>query len=114
MQYTQYIERIVKPYRIGLVGWTHQTFASPSCLSEGESEVQRLFDALLNDSCKFIRFSTDEELEAHIKSHESAIRSGAMILVQKESKAKGKRVRKGKAKQNEVVDSEGEGAMDTA
>ena len=113
MQYVQYIERIVKPYRVGLEGWTHQTFTSPPCLSEGESEIQKLFDAVLTGSCKFVKLSTEEELAAHIKEHESMIRSGARVLVRKESRAKGKGGKQGRAKQNEVVDSEEEDAMNT-
>ena len=112
MQYAQYVQRIVKRYRVGLVGWTHRTFASPSCLSEGESEIQKLFDALLNGSCRFVKLLDDKELAAHIKDHESTIQSGAMVLVQKESRAKGKK--KGEARQNQVVNSEEEDAMATA
>jgi len=113
MQYAQYIERVVKPYRVRLVGWTHKTFASPSCLSEGESEIQKLFDALLNDSCRFVKLMDDKELAAHIQDHKSAIQSGTMVLVQKESKAKGKGRGRGKARRNEVVNSEEEDSMTT-
>ena len=110
MQYSQYIQRIVKVHRVGIVGWTHTTFASPSCLSEGESGIQKLFNAVLDGSCKFIKFSTDEERDAHIREHEAAIKSGAMVLIPKKSKAKGK----GKAKQSEVIDDEDGELMDTA
>ena len=110
MQYTQYIQRIVKPYNVGLVGWTHKTFASPSCLSEGEAEIQKLFNAVLEGSCKFIKFSTDEEKATHIREHEAAIQSGAINLVQKKSKAKGR----GKRKQGEVAEDEDDELMNTA
>jgi hypothetical protein len=102
MQYAQYVQRVVKVYNVGIIGWTHRTFASPSCLSEGESEIQKLFNAILNDSCKFIKFSTEEERAMHIKEHEDTIRAGQMVLVQK--KAKGK----GKAKQSDVIDEDEE------
>lgn len=109
MQYSQYVQRIVKPYNVGIVGWTHKTFASPSCLSEGEAEIQKLFNAILDGSCKFVKFSTDEERDAHIKEHEAAIKSGAMALVLKKSKGKGK----GKEKQSEVTNDEDRELMDT-
>lgn len=113
MQYSQYIQRIVKPYNVGIVGWTHKTFGSPSCLSEGEAEIQKLFNAVLDGSCKFIRFSTDEEREAHIMEHEASVKSGTMVLVP--PKLKGKKGKaKGKAKHSEVVDEEDGEVMDVA
>jgi hypothetical protein len=107
MQYAQYVERIVKPYGVGIVGWTHKTFSSPSCLSEGEAEIQKLFTAVLDGSCKFVKFSTHEERDAHIREHTASIQSGAMVLVVKKSKAKGK------GKRSEVVDDEDGEAMDS-
>ena len=65
---------------------------------------------LTPSACKFIKFSTDEERDAHIREHEAAIKSGAMVLIPKKSKAKGK----GKAKQSEVIDDEDGELMDTA
>lgn len=97
MQYAKYVQRVVKPYNIGIIGWTHKSFASPSCLSEGEAEIQKLFNAVLNDSCKFIKFSTEEERAAHIKEHEDLIKSGQMALVKKA---------KAKAKRSEVIDED--------
>jgi hypothetical protein len=108
MQYSQYIQRVVKPHNVGIVGWTHKTFASPSCLSEGEAEIQKLFNAVLNGSCKFIKFSSDEEREAHIAEHETAFLSGRMTLIPKKSRAKGK----GKSKQSKVIEDDNE-EMDT-
>lgn len=102
MQYSQYIQRVVKPYNVGLVGWTHKTFATPSCLSEGEAGIQKLFDAVIDDTCKFVKFSSDEEREAHIKEHEAAIASGKMVLIPAKAKAKGKK----KAMRDEVIDEE--------
>lgn len=111
MQYNLYIERIVKRYKVGLLGWTHRTFASPSCLSENEPEIQKLFDTVLSNSCRFVKFFDDKEMAAHIKDHESKIRSGVMVLIQRDSRAKGKK--NGKATQNEVS-SEDEDVMDIA
>lgn len=98
MQYAKYIQRVVKPYNVGIIGWTHKSFASPSCLSEGEAEIQKLFNAVLDDSCKFVKFSTEEERAAHIKEHEDLIKSGQMALVKKKAKAK--------AKRSEVIDED--------
>lgn len=56
MQYSQYVQWIIKPYSVGIVGWTHKTFASPSCLSEGEAEIQKLFNAVIDGFSKFINF----------------------------------------------------------
>ena len=78
--------------------------------SEGESEIQKLFNAVLDGPCKFIKLPTDEERDTHIREHEAAIKSGAMVLIPKKSKAK----RKGRAKQSKVVDDEDGECMDTA
>ena len=71
--------------------------ALTSCLSEGEAEIQK-FNAVLDDSCKFVKFSTEEERAAHIKEHEDLIKLGQMALVKKKAKAK--------AKRSEVIDED--------
>ena len=108
MRYSQYVKRIVERYNVGIVGWTHRTFGSPSCLSEGEPEIQKLFNAVLDGSCKLIKFSTDEDRKAHIMEHEASIKSGAMVLIP----PKAKKVKKAKARQSKVVDEEDGEAMD--
>lgn len=102
MQYLQYIQRVIKPYNVGLVGWTHKTFVTLSCLSEGEAGIQKLFDAVIDDTCKFVKFSSDKKWEAHIKEHEATIASGKMVLIPAKVKAKGKK----KAMRNEVINEE--------
>jgi hypothetical protein len=57
MQYISYDEAIVQRYGVLLEGWTFDRFVNPSELSTSLPPLQKLFDALNDSSCKFVKLT---------------------------------------------------------
>ncbi|KAJ6463585.1 hypothetical protein DFH09DRAFT_1347256 [Mycena vulgaris] len=78
MQYTNYEEGIVHRYGVKLVGWTFEgPFISPSEMSTSLPALQKLYDALKDDSCRFEKLSP-VQLAERIAVHRADIAAGAV------------------------------------
>jgi hypothetical protein len=97
MNYVNYDDAIVIPFRVKLAGYPLKDFASPSTISN-TADLRTLRDAYKTGSCKWVRL-TEAEVEAHAKDIEVRRKNGETI-----GKARKKRKDAGVLRKRKVVD----------
>jgi hypothetical protein len=96
MHYVQYEEKIIQKYSIELVGWTPGQWKNPNDLGNSLPPLKELYDALVDDKCKFIKL-TVEQSKNHRETYEQKIASGQVVV-----KARRQRSDKGKPRKRKA------------
>lgn len=106
MKYVDYEEQVIFKYGVELVGWTFDRFVCPSSLSTSLPGLMKLFGAINNGECKFVKLSPLEVKKRREERDKQIGNGGISVKVRKTRKDIGsKRPRtKGKKKAVEVND----------
>ncbi|KAJ7027670.1 hypothetical protein C8F04DRAFT_1266774 [Mycena alexandri] len=102
MAYVWYEEDIVHKYGVILVGWTFPELVNPSELSTSLPALQKLHDAIKDNSCRFVKL-TGEERADRIAKWKDDVAAGRM-----EQKTRATRADKGKKRARAPGDDEGD------
>lgn len=78
MSYTNKLGDIIQKLGVDLVGWTHPEFKNPADLPTQLDLLEELWDALKNDTCKFIRL-TDVQVRQRVEAMGKAIDEGTAL-----------------------------------
>jgi hypothetical protein len=106
MQYLNYERDTVLRHGVVLEGWTHSTWANPSELSTSLEPLRKLLDALKNDTCKFVKL-TSEQRQKRQEAYNKKVDSGEIQVQRQKRKDAGK-----KRKQQDDAGSESDGSED--
>jgi hypothetical protein len=106
MHYTRYEEEIVQRYGIELQGWTYEKLINPSELSSTLPPLKALRDALVSETCKFVKLTAAGRKKRE-EAYMASIASGEVELRKRKRRSdagirkKSKRARKDSAKTGE-------------
>ncbi|KAJ7726207.1 hypothetical protein B0H16DRAFT_1735740 [Mycena metata] len=106
MAYVWYEEDIVHKYGVILVGWTYDEPVNPSELSTSLPGLQKLYDAIKNDSCKFVKLTGEERVQ-RIADWKADVAAGRI-----EQKTRATRADKGKKRTRATRDDDNEDDAD--
>lgn len=90
MAYRDYEGKIIIGHGVVLEGWTHDTFAAPSCLPMLLEPLQVLLKALHSGQCHFRRL-TGEELDARQAAYKQKMTDGTITGGKERSQKRARR-----------------------
>ncbi|THH14605.1 hypothetical protein EW146_g5746 [Bondarzewia mesenterica] len=98
MEYVHYQQVIIERYNIKLISWTHEHFKSPSELSNALTPLEDLFNAIVEDCCKFVQLAPREAdylQKERLEKEKVEDTTSLTCAMQRKSKKVGKKISQG-------------------
>ncbi|THG93298.1 hypothetical protein EW026_g7903 [Hermanssonia centrifuga] len=105
MQYLNYERDIVQKYHIKMVGWTHEKFVNVSELGNSLEPLEKLWNALKNGTCKFVKISSTEVATRQERTRQAVV-AGEVAAPKQRKIRKDKGIAKGRRKRGNTKDGD--------